>query len=43
MAAVHEQQRKLVHKQFNSPMGLYSDQNVKETLDREIKAFGGVG
>ncbi|KNC34361.1 hypothetical protein FF38_05937 [Lucilia cuprina] len=37
MAAV---QRKLVHKQFNSPMGLYSQQNVKETLNRELKAFG---
>ncbi|CAD7081898.1 unnamed protein product [Hermetia illucens] len=42
MAAV---QRKLVHKQFNSPIGLYSDQNVKETLDRELRAFsnGNVG
>ncbi|XP_037934445.1 regulator of nonsense transcripts 1-like [Teleopsis dalmanni] len=40
MAAV---QRKLVHKQFNSPMGLYSQQNVKETLDRELKAFGADG
>ncbi|XP_050336060.1 antigen LPMC-61 isoform X5 [Bactrocera neohumeralis] len=36
-------QRKLVHKQFNSPMGLYSQQNVKETLDRELKAFGADG
>lgn len=32
-------QRKLVHKQFNSPLGLYSDSNVKQTLDRELKAF----
>ncbi|XP_058987769.1 uncharacterized protein LOC101889956 isoform X4 [Musca domestica] len=40
MAAV---QRKLVHKQFNSPIGLYSQQNVKETLDRELKAFGSDG
>ncbi|XP_028896586.2 uncharacterized protein LOC105213043 isoform X3 [Zeugodacus cucurbitae] len=40
MAAI---QRKLVHKQFNSPMGLYSQQNVKETLDRELKAFGSDG
>lgn len=36
MAAV---QRKLVHKQFNSPIGLYSDNNVKSTLNRELKAF----
>lgn len=35
MAAV--QQRKLVHKQFNSPIGLYSDNNVKATLDRDLK------
>ncbi|XP_017091012.2 vacuolar protein-sorting-associated protein 36 isoform X7 [Drosophila bipectinata] len=40
MAAV---QRKLVHKQFNSPMGLYSQENVKATLDRELKAFGAEG
>ncbi|XP_068149668.1 bromodomain-containing protein DDB_G0280777 isoform X1 [Drosophila tropicalis] len=40
MAAV---QRKLVHKQFNSPMGLYSQENVKATLNRELKAFGGEG
>lgn len=32
-------QRKLVHKQFNSPIGLYSDNNVKSTLNRELKAF----
>ncbi|XP_041450857.1 bromodomain-containing protein DDB_G0280777 isoform X10 [Drosophila obscura] len=36
-------QRKLVHKQFNSPMGLYSQDNVKATLNRELKAFGGEG
>ncbi|BFF98823.1 mediator of RNA polymerase II transcription subunit 12 [Drosophila madeirensis] len=36
-------QRKLVHKQFNSPMGLYSQENVKDTLNRELKAFGGEG
>ncbi|XP_034657400.1 mediator of RNA polymerase II transcription subunit 12 isoform X3 [Drosophila subobscura] len=36
-------QRKLVHKQFNSPMGLYSQANVKDTLNRELKAFGGEG
>ncbi|XP_064540064.1 uncharacterized protein LOC135429632 isoform X7 [Drosophila montana] len=40
MAAV---QRKLVHKQFNSPMGLYSQENVKATLNRELKAFGADG
>ncbi|XP_036336300.1 uncharacterized protein LOC118746564 [Rhagoletis pomonella] len=40
MAAV---QRKLVHKQFNSPIGLYSQQNVNETLSRELKAFGADG
>jgi len=32
-------QRKLVHKQFNSPIGLYSENNVKSTLNRELKAF----
>ncbi|KAH8342913.1 hypothetical protein KR059_001687 [Drosophila kikkawai] len=36
-------QRKLVHKQFNSPMGLYSQENVKATLNRELKAFGAEG
>ncbi|XP_075164141.1 uncharacterized protein LOC142236755 isoform X2 [Haematobia irritans] len=36
-------QRKLVHMQFNSPMGLYSQQAVKETLHRELKAFGAEG
>ncbi|KAH8303000.1 hypothetical protein KR044_013010 [Drosophila immigrans] len=40
MAAI---QRKLVHKQFNSPMGLYSQENVKATLNRELKAFGADG
>jgi hypothetical protein len=30
-------QRQLVHKQFNSPIALYSDRNIKETLDRELK------
>ncbi|XP_037036406.1 AT-rich interactive domain-containing protein 1A isoform X1 [Bradysia coprophila] len=32
-------QRKLVHKQFNSPIGLYSDNNVKATLNRELKVL----
>lgn len=32
-------QRRLVHKQFNSPIGLYSDRNVRETLDRELKVL----
>lgn len=38
-------QKKLVHNQFNSPIGLYSDDNVRETLDRELKvlANGQVG
>lgn len=38
-------QRKIVHKQFNSPIALYSDTNVKETLDRELKLLnnGAVG
>jgi len=38
-------QRKLVHKQFNSPIALYSDTNVKETLNRELKILnnGAVG
>lgn len=42
MAAI---QRKLVHKQFNSPIALYSDVNVKETLDRELRQLnnGAVG
>ncbi len=33
-------QRKVVHKQFNSPIALYSDVNIKETLDKELKALG---
>jgi hypothetical protein len=33
-------QRKLVHKQFNSPIALYSDVNIKDTLDRELKTLG---
>jgi hypothetical protein len=33
-------QRRIVHKQFNSPIALYSDTNVKETLDRELKQLG---
>lgn len=37
MAAV---QRRIVHKQFNSPIALYSDNNVKETLDRELRQLG---
>lgn len=38
-------QRKIVHKQFNSPIALYSDRNVKETLNRELKTLnnGAVG
>ncbi|KFB48264.1 AGAP005807-PC-like protein [Anopheles sinensis] len=30
-------QRRLVHKQFNSPINLYSQKNIQETLDRELK------
>lgn len=33
-------QRKIVHKQFNSPIALYSDTNIKATLDRELKSLG---
>lgn len=33
-------QRRIVHKQFNSPIALYSDVNVKETLDRELRQLG---
>uniref|UniRef100_A0A1B0CIH3 Zasp-like motif domain-containing protein n=1 Tax=Lutzomyia longipalpis TaxID=7200 RepID=A0A1B0CIH3_LUTLO len=35
----------LVHKQFNSPIGLYSNRNVQETLDRELRTLsnGAVG
>uniref|UniRef100_A0A1L8DCI6 Zasp-like motif domain-containing protein n=1 Tax=Nyssomyia neivai TaxID=330878 RepID=A0A1L8DCI6_9DIPT len=38
-------QRTLVHKQFNSPIGLYSNRNVQETLDRELRQLsnGAVG
>jgi hypothetical protein len=38
-------QRRIVHKQFNSPIALYSDVNVKETLDRELRQLnnGAVG
>lgn len=32
-------QRRIVHKQFNSPIGLYSDNNIKETLDRDLKVL----
>ncbi|CAK1546182.1 unnamed protein product [Leptosia nina] len=36
---------KLVHKQFNSPMGLYSQQNIQETLNKHLHNLdnGGVG
>ncbi|XP_063700514.1 probable serine/threonine-protein kinase DDB_G0280133 isoform X3 [Culicoides brevitarsis] len=30
-------QRRLVHKQFNSPLGLYSQTNVQHVLDQHIK------
>lgn len=38
-------QPKLVNKQFNSPIGLYSDQNVREVLERESQMLsnGAVG
>lgn len=38
-------QRRIVHKQFNSPIAMYSDTNVKETLNRELKVLssGAVG
>lgn len=32
-------QKALVHKQFNSPLGLYSDNNISETLNRELKTL----
>ncbi|XP_052862789.1 uncharacterized protein LOC128269381 isoform X3 [Anopheles cruzii] len=32
-------QRRLVHKQFNSPINLYSQKNIQETLDRELKVL----
>lgn len=38
-----EVQPKLVHKQFNSPIGLYSEQNIKDTINREMQAVGGKG
>ncbi|CAH2254496.1 jg25681 [Pararge aegeria aegeria] len=28
---------KIVHKQFNSPMGLYSQQNIQETLNKHMQ------
>ncbi|XP_037296468.1 uncharacterized protein LOC115446228 isoform X13 [Manduca sexta] len=28
---------KIVHKQFNSPIGLYSQQNIQETLNKHLK------
>lgn len=39
------QQRKLVHKQFNSPIALYSDENVQDKLNKELKLLsnGAVG
>lgn len=42
MAAV---QKRIVHKQFNSPIGLYSENNIKQVLDRELKQLsnGSVG
>lgn len=38
-------QRRLVHKQFNSPINLYSQRNIQETLDRELKQLsnGAIG
>lgn len=33
-------QRRIVHKQFNSPIALYSDTNIKATLNRELKSLG---
>ncbi|XP_044757693.1 uncharacterized protein LOC123315864 isoform X3 [Coccinella septempunctata] len=38
-------QPKLVNKQFNSPIGLYSQQNIQEVLDRDLQVLtnGGVG
>ncbi|XP_035909199.1 basic-leucine zipper transcription factor A isoform X5 [Anopheles stephensi] len=38
-------QKRLVHKQFNSPINLYSQKNIQETLDRELKLLsnGAVG
>jgi len=31
---------KIVHKQFNSPIGLYSQQNIKETLTKHMQNLG---
>ncbi|CAH0605434.1 unnamed protein product [Chrysodeixis includens] len=31
---------KIVHKQFNSPIGLYSQQNIKETLGKHLQNLG---
>ncbi|XP_075971787.1 uncharacterized protein LOC142973709 isoform X2 [Anticarsia gemmatalis] len=31
---------KIVHKQFNSPIGLYSQQNIKETLSKHMQNLG---
>lgn len=38
-------QPKIVHKQFNSPINLYSDANVRDVLDRETQMLtnGAVG
>lgn len=38
-------QAKLVNKQFNSPIGLYSPQNIQEVIEREsqILSNGAVG
>lgn len=38
-------QPRLVNKQFNTPIGLYSEQNVREVLQREqqILANGAIG
>ncbi|KAL3277993.1 hypothetical protein HHI36_013335 [Cryptolaemus montrouzieri] len=38
-------QPKLVNKQFNTPIGLYSQQNIQEVLERDMQILtnGGVG
>ncbi|XP_045466748.1 PDZ and LIM domain protein Zasp-like isoform X2 [Harmonia axyridis] len=38
-------QPKLVNKQFNSPIGLYSQQNIQEVLEKDLQVLtnGGVG
>ncbi|XP_053687260.1 putative mediator of RNA polymerase II transcription subunit 26 [Sabethes cyaneus] len=43
--AMATMQRRLVHKQFNSPINLYSQRNIQETLDRELKLLsnGAIG